>query len=313
MKKALALLLAVVVMILSLPSVPAQALSKVSLSKLMEMFPDGKYWNHMGMYENNPDGWTDIPCDHVLVDSGLGYDYYVGLGSCNSFGDDVQCVGFVNRLVYEAYGVDTYKNWKQTDLDHVKPGDVIRFKYDMHSVLVTSADKDTITYGECNGDFSDCQIRWNVQATREEIAESLTTVFSAPAALSIPLANHSYLSDETLRVGGTVTVECFGQGGDERYTYEVAVKLPDAKDYTVLLPYGKESHLEYTPEKPGQYQVKVSVKDTAKQVADKELSFTVQKKLPIVNFSGLDSGLQDTLQFAEQKLLSEHIRKYLIR
>ena len=34
----------------------ADAASKVDLNYLMEKFPDGKYWNHMGMSENNPDG-----------------------------------------------------------------------------------------------------------------------------------------------------------------------------------------------------------------------------------------------------------------
>ena len=236
------------VCIFSVYGITANAKTNCDLKHLMEMFPDEKYWNHVGSYINNPDGWTDTPCPHVLVDSGLGYDYYVGLGECNEFGGDVQCVGFVNRLVYEAYGVENYLSWEQKyDLENLKPGDVIRFLYDMHTVLVTSVDGDMITYGECNGNLSDCQIKWNVQKSKDEIYESLTAVYVAPSMLSVPLANGSYTSDDTIERGEDISFTAYGEGGS--------------------------------------YIIKISVKDSSGETKTKNLSFTVTK--PTIDYDGL--------------------------
>ena len=244
-------------------SINANALTKCDLNHLMEMFPDEKYWNHVGSYENNPDGWTDTPCPHILIDSGLGYDYYVGLGECNEFGGDVQCVGFVNRLIYEAYGVENYLSWEQRDnLEDVKPGDVIRFLYDMHAVLVTSVDGDLITYGECNGNLSDCQIKWNVQKTKDEIYESFTTLYSAPTALSVPLANHSTISAESIYIKKSVDIKAIGEGGSEEYTYQISVLDSKENQWTVIKEYDTDDTCTYTPDAVGQYQIRVRVKDT---------------------------------------------------
>ena len=244
-------------------SINAEAATQCDLNHLMEMFPDGKYWNHVGSYENNPDGWTDIPCPHILIDSGLGYDYYVGLGECNEFGGDVQCVGFVNRLIYEAYGMENYLSWEEKyDLEDVKPGDVIRFLYDMHTIMVTSVDGDLITYGECNGNLSDCQIKWNVQKTKDEIYESFTALYSAPTALSVPLANHSTISAESIYIKNSVDIKAIGEGGSEEYTYQISVLDSKNNQWKVLKEYGTDDICTYTPDEVGQYQIRVRLKDS---------------------------------------------------
>lgn len=266
--------------------ITASAKTNCDLNHLMEMFPDEKYWNHVGSYQNNPDSWTDTPCPHVLVDSGLGYDYYVGLGSCNEFGGDVQCVGFVNRLVYEAYGVENYLSWKQKyDLESLKPGDVIRFLYDMHTVLVTSVDGDIITYGECNGDLKDCKIKWNVQKSKDEIYESLTAVYVAPSMLTVPFANGSGISDETIERGEDISFTAYGEGGTETYTYKFAVKAPNDTKFTVIQDFSENSFIEYHPDEMGDYRVKISVRDGSGETKTKTLSFTVTK--PTIDYDGL--------------------------
>ena len=261
----------------------ANALTKCDLNHLIEMFPDGKYWNHVGSYENNPDGWTDTPCPHVLVDSGLGYDYYVGLGECNEFGGDVQCVGFVNRLIYEAYGVENYLSWEQEySLDNVKPGDVIRFLYDMHTVLVTSVDGDLITYGECNGNLSDCQIKWNVQKTKDEIYESFTTLYSAPEPLSVPLANHSTISAESIYIKNSVDIKAIGEGGSEKYTYQISVLTSQNGQWNVLKEYSSDTDCTYTPDKVGEYQIRVRVKDSQTgTIVTRRLVLNVEELPPV--------------------------------
>lgn len=277
---------AVLVCIFSLFGITANAKSKCDLNHLMEMFPDEKYWNHVGSYYNNPDGWTDTPCPHVLIDSGLGYDYYVGLGECNEFGGDVQCVGFVNRLVYEAYGVENYLSWKQKDnLEDLKPGDVIRFLYDMHSVLVTSVDGDMITYGECNGDLKDCKIKWNVQKSKDEIYESLTAVYVAPSMLSVPFANGSSISDDTIERGEDISFTAYGEGGSEKYTYKFAVKTPNDTKLTVIQDFGENTFISYHPDEMGEYKVKISVRGENGETKTKTFTFTVTK--PTIDYDGL--------------------------
>ena len=251
------------VIIFPIFSINAEAVTQCDLNHLMEMFPDEKYWNHVGSYENNPDGWTDTPCPHILIDSGLGYDYYVGLGECNEFGGDVQCVGFVNRLIYEAYGMENYLSWEEKyDLEDVKPGDVIRFLYDMHTIMVTSVDGDLITYGECNGNLSDCQIKWNVQKTKDEIYESFTALYSAPTALSVPFPNHSTISAESIYIKNSVDIKAIGEGGSEEYTYQISVLDSKNNQWKVLKEYGTDDICTYTPDEVGQYQIRVRLKDS---------------------------------------------------
>lgn len=57
------------------PVVKAEDSRGETLTTLRNKFPDGKYWNHMGMSSNNPDGYTSTPCNH---------DKY-GETYCNSF------------------------------------------------------------------------------------------------------------------------------------------------------------------------------------------------------------------------------------
>ncbi len=265
--------------------IQVHAVSKADLSDLMKKFPDGKYWNHVGSYENNPDGWTDIPCPHVLVEGGE-YDYYVGIGYCNEFGGDVQCVGFANRLIYEAYGTESYEQWETTSLDNLKPGDVIRYKMDMHTIFVTSVDGEKVTYSDCNGNFSDCQIKWNQNTTKTEISDSLTAVYSAPSTLSVPLDNHSAVSTDKLRANSEITVWGIGEGGTEKYVYQFSVLTPDTDDYTILKEYADESVFRYTPTVAGKYSVKIQLRDSSGQVSLKKIGFTVTEDDPVTVING---------------------------
>ncbi len=282
------------VFIFCLCGITASAKSKCDVKHLMEMFPNEKYWNHVGSYENNPDGWTDTPCPHILVDSGLGYDYYIGPGWCNEFGGDVQCIGFVNRLIYEAYGMENYLSWEQkNNLENVKPGDVIRFMYDMHSVLVTSVDVDVITYGECNGDLKDCKIKWNVKKTKDEIYESFTVLYSAPSMLTVPFANGSGISDDTIEQGEYITFKAYGEGGTEKYTYKIALRKPNEQKYTVIQDFSENTIYNYRAFDLGEYSVKVSVKDGNGETKTKTLSFTVTE--PVIDYDGLIYFLKSPL------------------
>ena len=192
----------------------------------------------------------------------------------------------MNRLVYEAYGVENYLSWEQkSDLETLKPGDVIRFLYDMHSVLVTSVDGDMITYGECNGDLSDCKIKWNVQKSKNEIYESLTTVYSAPSMLTVPFANGSGISDETIERGEDISFRAYAEGGSEKYTYKFAISTPSNKKFTIMQDFSENAFINYHPDEMGDYIMKISVKDSGGEIKTKTLPFTVTK--PTIKYDEL--------------------------
>lgn len=156
-----------------MPSV--NAAGGMTLQELQQKFPAGKYWNHVGSNINNPDGYTDTPCNHH------GNCSYDGSCGCNSAGNSIQCFGFANKCAYDVYG-SYYTSWNTTSLNDVKAGDVIRYENNGHSIFVTGVNGDTITFGDCNAG-GHCIIRWNQTISKTTIARTLTAVYSAPYEL----------------------------------------------------------------------------------------------------------------------------------
>lgn len=135
------------------------------ITQLQKKFPNGKYWNHSGSFVNNPDGWTDTPCTHHGNCLAKGYQGQCG---CNSFSNAIQCMGFSEKLGYDVFG-SAPRTWSShTNLSKVKAGDVIRYRYNTHSVFVTKVTANTITFADCNWD-GHCKIRWNVTIPKSSI------------------------------------------------------------------------------------------------------------------------------------------------
>lgn len=160
----------------------------MNLSQLQTKFPSGKYWNHMAYGKNNPDGYTSTPCTHHGNCSRNGTDYS-GWCGCNSFGSSIQCFGFANKLAYDAFG-STYTSWGRGSLNSLKPGDVIRYKNNGHSIFVTGVSGDIVTFGDCNSD-GHCKIRWGATISKSTVASTLTAVYSAPSTLDTSIASPS--------------------------------------------------------------------------------------------------------------------------
>lgn len=151
-----------------------------TIDGLKAKFPEGKYWNHAGSASNNPDGYTNTPCTHHGNCSKNDTDYS-GWCGCNSFGQAIQCFGFVNKLTFDYYG-SICTGWRQTrSLDQLKAGDAIRYKNNGHSIWVTAVNGDTITYADCNSDRQ-CKIMWGKTISKSEVAATLTNVYVAPYA-----------------------------------------------------------------------------------------------------------------------------------
>jgi glucan-binding repeat-containing protein len=144
---------------------------EAKVTELKTRFPQGKYWNHVGMTTDNSNGCTDSPCT-LHGTSGI---HVAGTGgcTCNHFADSghvsaTQCMGFANKLGYDVFGDTkwtTTSNPTAAQLANIKVGDIVRYscakEYTTgHSVFVIGVSGTTITIGEANYGGA-CKIVWN--------------------------------------------------------------------------------------------------------------------------------------------------------
>ena len=182
MKKVLAFLLAIILVLSLCPFGAVSAASgTMSLDELRAKYPDGAYWNHKGT-TNNPGGYTWNPCKHH---NGCSYN---GSCGCNAYdGVAIQCLGFAYQLASLAYDCDPRNEWTSnynlSAVNKLKAGDIVRYKYNSHSIFVIGVDGDTVTYADCNSDLH-CQIKWDQTVTKSELKASFAYVKAAPKALS---------------------------------------------------------------------------------------------------------------------------------
>ena len=132
-----------------------------ALNDLREVFPEGMYWNHMGVEDWDEFTVTDTSCQHDLY-----WDTY-----CNGYSGGIQelfpqfepmeqCLGFAALLSDLVFGEDAPVN-TFTDYTQVRPGDRIRLELSEHSMTVLTVDEDGITVVECNSDYEHCRISWD--------------------------------------------------------------------------------------------------------------------------------------------------------
>ena len=149
----------------------------LTYSQLNAKFPDGKYWNH-GSGGNNPDGYTSSPCSHAH-----GNCSYSGSCGCNSFnGIAIQCYGFALKLGYDYYGSNPKTDWGRAyNLDNLKPGDIVNYNGDGHTVFVIGVNGNDVTVAECNRD-GHCRIDWGRHINKSGF-NNLQNVYVAPYAM----------------------------------------------------------------------------------------------------------------------------------
>lgn len=141
-----------------------------ALEDLRDVFPEGAYWNHMGLEEWDEFTVTDTPCDH---------DVY-GETYCNTWSGGLQeyfpqytpmcqCLGFSALLSDLVFGEDAPVT-VHTDYTALLPGDSVRLEYTEHSFTVLSVEADGITVVECNKDYEHCLISWDRFLSWEDLA-----------------------------------------------------------------------------------------------------------------------------------------------
>ena len=160
-KKLLCLILVVVFIFSTVPMVnrvSAASDTMSTLNSLVNRFPHGKYWNHVGK-SNQPNGITSTPCaNHSNCHWG------VNRCNCNSFDNAIQCMGYAHKISYEITGVMPRNNYvKYTTLkaSDLRVGDIIRYRWNGHSICVTGVSGNKISFTDCNY-IGRCQIRWGV-------------------------------------------------------------------------------------------------------------------------------------------------------
>ena len=143
--------------------------------ELQNRFRDGEYWNHYNASDYSHTG--TIPCHCSGTCAGncsceCGQFYYNGQWVAG------QCHGYALRLAYEIYGSNANAWTTNTSLDSVRPGDIIRFWNDGHSVMVTNVSGDYITFTDCNR-AGPCKVAWNV-TQHKSFFTGLTRIYKHP-------------------------------------------------------------------------------------------------------------------------------------
>ncbi len=203
MKRILAALLAMAMLLTLLPLGTVSASGgALSLEELRDKYPHGTYWNHRGT-ANNPGGYTTTPCTHH---NGCSYN---GSCGCNAYdGVAIQCLGFAYQLASLAYDCDPRAEWSanynSSAVNKLKAGDIVRYKYNSHSIFVTAVDGNTVTYADCNSDLR-CQIKWDQTVTKSQLKASFAYIKAAPKALDAkPVLSIKYNANGGTIAGGVI-------------------------------------------------------------------------------------------------------------
>lgn len=217
----------------------------LTVAQLRAKYPHGTYWNHTA---GGNEDYTTTPCTHHV-----GNCTYNGSCGCNTYQNrSIQCMGFAYQLAALAYGEDPSTQWEtnrdKSALDTLKAGDIVRYRWNGHSLFVLEADGDTVRFADCNWD-GQCGIRWDATITKTELKASFTYVKASPFALpnepTLTINYHSGGGDIPNRVVGTTYRVLSTNGINMRVdagTDQTKVSaLPHNTTYTVMTGDTKEA------------------------------------------------------------------------
>lgn len=165
------------VMFLHIPGRAATVDFNARMTELQNKFPNGKYWNHVGISGDNSDGYTSSPCDATLhkIKDGRHTNGTNGC-TCNHFAckghlSAAQCMGFANKLGYDVFGDTTWTLHTNSGkaYQEIKVGDIVRIG-GSHSVFIIAKNGNVVTVGEANYK-PNCEISWGrtIDLTKEII------------------------------------------------------------------------------------------------------------------------------------------------
>ncbi len=91
----------------------------------------------------------------------------------------------------------------------------------------------------------------------------------------IDLKNESTISATSITLGNSVTISGKASGGTSPYTYLFEAKHSTSSSYSVRQDYSTKETCTWKPAKTGTYSIRITVKDSEGDVAEKYIDLTV--------------------------------------
>ncbi len=145
----------------------------------------------------------------------------------------------------------------------------------------TSSDTFTFTPGSAGSYTIRIAAKDSVGSTSSK--DIALTVIDNP--VPVKLTNKSSLSAEKVTVNNPVTVNCAAAGGTSPYTFAVAYKKSSASSYTSLQNYSSNKSVQFVPTDVSDYNIRVSVKDSAGNTSSLVLNLGVSGSTVLTNLS----------------------------
>ncbi|MCM1543944.1 MAG: InlB B-repeat-containing protein [Ruminococcus sp.] len=274
-KQIISIMLAVLMLICAVPM--AASAESVTLTQLMNKYPNGKYWNG-----GNPNSYTSNPCTHHN-----GNCLYSGSCGCNTFkGHAIQCMGFAYQLASIVYGGDPYDEWKDVSksssaLNTLKAGDIVNYKNGGHYIFICAVNGNDVTYADCNSDNT-CNIRWNRHIQKSELQATFKSVDRAPyewksAATNSPTDVKLSIDKTSVHQWDTVTFESSASNVDH---YTIGIDCNGSRVLTKRV--GRFFY--YKCEQAGKYTAYISAVNENGYTDSEKVSFTVEAHKYIEKF-----------------------------
>ena len=161
---------------------PSAAMQK-QFDYLKKQLPQGKFWNH-GVKGTKTvildDGTvTSISTHRCTSWSHKKDNFWKSKSTCNHVANGYQCHGFALLLALYTWGHVPQESSKKTgtaEVNSLKPGDVVRFLKDKHTMFVLKVEKGTVYYADCNWGNT-CRIRWNGKISVSSLKKTFSYVY----------------------------------------------------------------------------------------------------------------------------------------
>lgn len=152
------------------PQLITEEEAAATLESLRDTFPEGAYWNHVGVEDWDEFTVTDSPCQHDLYWDAYCNTYTGGIQELfPQFEPMEQCLGFAALLSDLVFGEDAPVS-TFADYTQLRVGDNIRLELTEHSMVVLTVDGEGITVVECNSDYEHCRISWDRFLSWDDLA-----------------------------------------------------------------------------------------------------------------------------------------------
>jgi len=162
---------------------PSSSMQK-KFDYLKSKLPQGKFWNH------NVNGTKTVKLNNGAVTtisstrcdrwSHQGENYSSSYATCNYANHGYQCHGFAMLMATYVWGQEpswwTSRVTKKSAVYTLKPGDVVRYLNDRHTIFVLKVVKNTVYFADCNWGQT-CRIRWNGKISAANLKKTFSYVY----------------------------------------------------------------------------------------------------------------------------------------